>query len=265
MKIAIVNESTAPSITRPVLDRICAALNRQQQEHYAKLWQAAPIPISVADSRAEVPADNETVVLALFDDTPSPGILGYHDVTPEGLPYLDVFTNTIFRYGGTLMDGSSALSVTMSHEVLEAAVDPYCNLWAEDAQGIEHAFELGDATEGDSYDVDGVAMSNFIGPRWFDPKGGSRGPFDFMGLCSKPFERRPHSYEILRTASTDVHTATSRIMTARMIDETRKTFVEPRARHVMLAHFPADYPEWKIEQKRRPHSRASRRGMVFAS
>jgi hypothetical protein len=147
-------------------------------------------------------------------------------VTPDGRAYARIFWGPIQANGGTLTTGELSLSSVISHEVLEAIGDPYANWWA-DGPDYEHALELADPVEGDSYDIGGVSVSNFVGPKWFR-KGD--GPYDWMGKLSAPFTMTPGGYMIVRTSSTDV----------------RQIF----------AH---DYPEWKKALKEHPASRTARR------
>ena len=48
-------------------------------------------------------------------------------------------------------------------------VDPNCNLWASDGKTRNYSFEVCDPVEAPTYDVDGVSVSNFVTPAWFDP------------------------------------------------------------------------------------------------
>jgi hypothetical protein len=57
------------------------------------------------------------------------------------------------------------------------------------------ALELCDATQGDSYSINDVAVSNFLLPAYFDPLE-QTGPFDHLGVVSGPFVIRPGGYAI---------------------------------------------------------------------
>lgn len=52
-----------------------------------------------------------------------------------------------------------------------------------------------DRTQGDHYDVLGVTMSNFLGPRAFRE---GIGPYDYMQVLKSPWELRPGGYVIRR-------------------------------------------------------------------
>src|SRR5690242_179542 len=64
------------------------------------------------------PADHWWVVI--LDDTTEPGALGFHDLTPKGLPQGLVFARTDLKFG-------DQWSVTTSHELLEMLGDPNGN------------------------------------------------------------------------------------------------------------------------------------------
>jgi hypothetical protein len=55
------------------------------------------------------------------DADPTQGVLGYHSMSPGGVPY--IFANVLGR-GVTLADVMDAYAVTLSHEMAEMTVDP---------------------------------------------------------------------------------------------------------------------------------------------
>jgi hypothetical protein len=122
--------------------------------------------------------------MAVLDDADQAGALGYHDVTNEGLPLGKVFAKT------TLADHGK-VSVTLSHEVLEMLADPDVNLLCEVRDGHARryfAYEVCDAVEADNlgYDINGVTVSDFVTPAYFEtflPKGRT---FDFKNHLSGP-------------------------------------------------------------------------------
>jgi len=63
--------------------------------------------------------------------------------------------------------------------------------------------EAADRVEADSYDIDGVTVSNFNTPECFEPPKNLHGvKFDYLGLSTKPNEIRPGGY----AQKFDVHT-----------------------------------------------------------
>jgi hypothetical protein len=131
-----------------------------------------------------------------LDDSDDADALGYHDLTDQGQPISKVFVKDT-------LDSGEVVSVTACHELCEMAIDPIANLWAEDGDGKDYAYEMCDAVEEDTFDVvlSGslrVSMSNFVTPAWFEPflhPAGTK--FDYMGLLKKPFSMTSGGYVIV--------------------------------------------------------------------
>jgi len=81
--------------------------------------------------------------------------------------------------------------VTLSHELLEMLADPWINWCAQGSDGRIYALEVCDAVESDSlgYKIDGVLVSDFITPSWFEPTQADR--IDFKKRVSRPMELAP--------------------------------------------------------------------------
>ena len=203
--VAIVNESSR--LADADLDTIVEALTLQLARDVLPAWWSLPFPISVVRGLDQVgPAAFPLVVL----DTPDQaGALGYHSETPDGRPYGRVFVSPTLDAGGTILSGPNAVSVTLSHEVIELVGDLSCNLWAERADGSQVARELADPVEGDAYDIalDGgrtVSVSNFVLPAWFSPRSPQGVPTDYLGKLFEPFAMTPGGYMIVRSTSGEV-------------------------------------------------------------
>jgi hypothetical protein len=143
--------------------------------------------------------------IVLFDTSDEAGDLAYHDVSPNGAPYASVFCTTILDQDGTWIDGPDSISVAASHEVVETLADPACNRYADGYDGYLYAFETADATEADSYNIRGVAVSNFVYPDYFNPWATKRRghKLDHMGVIKKPFEVRPGGYTMRHRGQAD--------------------------------------------------------------
>jgi len=48
-------------------------------------------------------------------------------------------------------------------------IDPIANLWAQATNRTQYAYEMCDPVEEDTFMVDGIKMSNFVHPSWFEP------------------------------------------------------------------------------------------------
>lgn len=124
-------------------------------------------------------------LLGVFDDADQAGALGYHDLARGGLPLGKVFAKTTIEEGGKW-------TVTFSHELLEMLADPNINLCAFDEEAARlYAYEVCDAVEADElgYDIDGVTVSDFVLPGWFEPMHvGKHEKFAFRSHVTAPFQ-----------------------------------------------------------------------------
>jgi len=66
--------------------------------------------------------------MAFLDSADVQNALGYHDLTPDGLPLSKVFVQTTVQAG-------QKVSVTASHELAEMLVDPAINLCSTGPEG----------------------------------------------------------------------------------------------------------------------------------
>lgn len=116
--------------------------------------------------------------IILQDGLDEPDALGYHDVIagrPTGL--VDV--------AGTI-DVGGKWTVTLTHELAEMIVDPWCLSAAQCSSSSWVAQELCDPVEDDRYALTyaDVACTDFVLPSYFAP--GSKGPFDAGGHLTHP-------------------------------------------------------------------------------
>lgn len=112
--------------------------------------------------------------------------LGYHDEDENGNPYIRVADLPGYDW-----------RTTASHECLELAKDSSANLWAQAGSRQLVAYELADPVEGDTYEIDGVPMSNFVLPAWFDPRASAGSRLDFLGKLSQPLTMTAGGYMIV--------------------------------------------------------------------
>jgi hypothetical protein len=130
--------------------------------------------------------------MVFLDDADQPQALAYHDLTPDGLPEAKVFVKT------TLAD-KQLVSVSASHELVEMLVDPAINMMTTGPDPkATYAYESADPVEETDFPVDGIPMSNFVYPSYFEifHKPGSV-QFDYMKKVNKPFQILPGGYQIV--------------------------------------------------------------------
>jgi hypothetical protein len=127
-----------------------------------------------------------------LDDADSPGALGYHDLTKNGLPLSKIFVKTTLSVG-------DKVSVTACHELAEMMIDPAINLWSDGPLGTLYAYEMCDAVEDEEFLIDGIAMSDFVYPAYFElfhkPKSVQ---FDYLKKVTKPFQILKGGYSLVR-------------------------------------------------------------------
>lgn len=181
MRIAIINQTSVLSATQT--RKIATALRAQALE-LAELWERVPAEVRLYASLASIPRG--ACIIALLDDADQAGVLGYHDVTPDGRSYARVFAKTILDAGGTVLTGPLSVSACASHEMCEAFCDPGAQLWATiDGTGGQVALEACDPVQDSSYVLKGVAVSDFVLPAYFNPFD-TKGPYSRLGAVTAP-------------------------------------------------------------------------------
>jgi hypothetical protein len=182
--IACINKATV-DLGVP-FDKLTATLQKCYDQYFLPIWG---YPVKLYNTKAAKPSDWQFVY---FDDADTADDLGYHDLTRNGQPISKVFVKT------TLAD-HELVSVTACHELFEMVIDPIANLWAEAADGTEYAYEMCDAVEENTFPVDGIQMSNFLHPAWFEPFKHPPGTkFDHLGLLKRPFTLSKGGYAIIK-------------------------------------------------------------------
>lgn len=200
MPVAVLNRSSVLSDTE--VSDIVDAL-RKQGRHFDDVW-GIDWRLNFA-SKKQISRDNwgGRANLVALDNSDVANALGYHDLTPDGFPLGKVFAHTVQNFKGVV-------SATFSHELAEMALDPRINLTAEDtSRGVFVAYEACDSVEADAlgYEIDGVLVSDFVTPEFFDPTALSRPGSTFCygdrtyrqgkAQLSKPFQLASGGYELI--------------------------------------------------------------------
>ncbi len=129
--------------------------------------------------------------LVFLDDADVDGALAYHDLTTGGFPLSKVFVKTTIGNG-------ELVSVSASHELVEMLVDPAINMMTTGPGNLMYAYESADPCEALSFKVNGIPMSDFVYPSYFEAFRKPRSTrFDYMRAISKPFEILPGGYQII--------------------------------------------------------------------
>jgi len=184
MIISIINHTNG-KISDEELQGAIRAINRQIREDFEPYWHIGaelrlegrsgktPSKQSLADMRGDA-------VLYLWDSVDVEDALGYHDLTNGSVPYGFVFTELAKEL-------KEDWTVTLSHEALELIGDSEVNLLVQGPHPVDvkrtvfHWYEMCDAVQAESYDIDGVKVSNFVLPLYFTGGRGKRRPERFSG------------------------------------------------------------------------------------
>jgi hypothetical protein len=165
-------------------DALIAAMQKFVDEHFALVWGT---PATLVKSTGFLKG---AWAMAFLDAARDASLEGYHDVTPEGLPMSKVFVKNILKQ-------KDLVSVAASHELAEMLVDPAANLYSTGPKKNRlYDYEVADPVEESHFKVDGIPMTNFVYPSYFEifhKKGSTR--FDHMETLDLPFQLHEGGYQ----------------------------------------------------------------------
>jgi hypothetical protein len=187
-----------PEFLQKVADTCALQLNRDSSPYWAGAFSGRV----AANAQDVKPDELEFDIVDALPD--APGAEAYHAATGADLPDAFLALSTC----STLDDVSTGIS----HELLEIQGDPGCNRWCDDFAGKEHAQELCDAVQANSYKIGDVAVSDFLLPAWFQGPA-AQGPYSFCQATgqgsgttnapSAPAATTQGGYQLERTSATD--------------------------------------------------------------
>lgn len=172
-----------------------AAVSRQVIEHLAPAWDALGAGVTFYPGGAgTVPAG--AIVVHIGDTSDIPGDAGYHTLAGDQ-PVAHVFAKTITDGGGGILTAGEGFAVycvaqVLSHEICETFVDPKVQELADDFASHAWIIEVGDVVNENGYLIDGVQMSDFALPSFFDPNGAA--PYSYADIPPSPFSLPPGGY-----------------------------------------------------------------------
>jgi hypothetical protein len=172
-QIALVSET--PRVKVKDLMRVAAALQKQAMRDLNPMWKVQATVDAFA-SLDDVPLGYWPLIIV--DDVPNAA--GIH-LDEDGQPY-------------ALAEAGPGWSLTASHECLEMLVDPFGNrlvagLSPKKGQGrVEFLVEVCDPSESKEfgYTVNGVLVSDFYAPSYFDPVAAPAVRYSFTQAITKP-------------------------------------------------------------------------------
>jgi hypothetical protein len=187
--VAVTNASTCLSDTQ--VSAAIPALQRQVTLDFRAYWG---VDCELMFLTKDEPLAAGWWQILVTDNPDQAGALGYHELSSRGTPLGKVFA-------GLDLESGASWTVTLSHELLEMLADPWINWCAQGADGKVYALEVCDAVEADrlAYEIDGVLVSDFITPSWFEPTEADR--VDFKQRIAKPLELASGGYISVLNAS----------------------------------------------------------------
>jgi hypothetical protein len=182
--IAVFNRATTPLGVN--FDALITAMQAFVDQHVAPVWGT---PAKLVKSTGFI---KDAWAVVFLDDADQPGALAYHDLTPDGLPLSKVFVRTTLKNG-------DLVSVSASHELVEMLVDPAINMMTTGPDPkIIYAYESADPVEALSFKVNGIPMTDFVYPSYFEVfRKPSSVRFDHLNKVKRPFQILPGGYQIV--------------------------------------------------------------------
>jgi hypothetical protein len=202
MLIAILNQSTL--VSDADVAKMTQAIAAQVRLDVAPLWDRAPAAVIFYTDPKDVPVAAHGIALVdTIEDQPK-GVLGFHTEDQGGKLWGVVAAQPELQNGGKATTGDWSVSSVLSHEVLEMYIDPNCNLWANDGHGKAYSFEVCDPVEAPTYVVNGVSVSNFVTPAWFDPLSDpATAQYDKLSKLKAPFSILKGGYVVYESAGSE--------------------------------------------------------------
>ncbi|MGZ4215350.1 MAG: hypothetical protein ACXVHB_10590 [Solirubrobacteraceae bacterium] len=209
--MALTEHVAIVSIAREVptrdLMQVAAAVQKQVTRDFSPLWGIAAT-VDAFEDLASVPSDYRPVVL--FGDLAElSGQLESRIGEREAQAVVDVLESddiagihlaAITRQPFSLASVSGAWTVTVSHETLEMLADPYGNRLVaavhplNRAKRVNYLLEVCDPCLATYYTVNGLPVSDFYTPRYFDPVRTDSVRYSFTGAIEAPLEILPGGY-----------------------------------------------------------------------
>ncbi len=179
--VALVPDS--PAVTLADVSAVVAAVQKQVTRDFGPLW-GINATVDAFEKLESVPIDYWPVIVR--DDIKEPGAAGYH-TDDHGQPF-------------SLVQADPGWELTASHEVLEMLADPFGNRTVAGPPPpnspapvsrftrVVYLVEVCDPCEGEqfAYEVNGIQLSDFITPHYYDPNGATGVQYSFRGSIKEP-------------------------------------------------------------------------------
>ena len=173
--VALVSEES--SITPSELTRVAAALQKQAVRDFGPIWEIEAT-VDAFTKLEDLPLDYWPIIVK--DDIGDPSAAGFHD-DEQGQPF-------------SLVQFDRGWHLTASHELVEMLADPFGRRMVAGespvaGQGrVKFLVEVADPSEDAkfSYTINGIQVSDFYTPRYFDPVRASGVRYSYTGAITSP-------------------------------------------------------------------------------
>lgn len=199
--------SASPKVGLRDLAPVAAAVMRQINEHFAPFWGLTGTVTPFASQ--------DTVPLAYWRVTVVPGPL------PNGMIGVHrAENNQPYAY----VSDHGQWSAAVSHEVLEMLVDPTLSKFKAatlpgSSRRVNFLVEVCDPCQAVAYPVDGVAVSDFVTPSYFEPGSGGGTQYSYQRAIDRPYGVAANGYLVWHDPVSGRYTAyTTDGTTGRRVD-----------------------------------------------
>lgn len=188
MRISVINHTNG-AVKDTELQEVIRAVNQQVEHDFRPYWHKEGLlrldghAHSSDSDRQHIDLRGDAIIY-IWDEVDPEGALGFHALNNKGIPYGMVFKQMSDELG-------EHWSVTFSHELLELLMDPEANMLVagphpsgEDRM-VFHWCEVCDAVQTQHYDINGVAVSNFVLPLYYTQGDEFDGRNDFLRYNSR--------------------------------------------------------------------------------
>ncbi|MFE9629717.1 hypothetical protein [Streptomyces sp. NPDC006463] len=175
VQLALVSETQTNQITPSQLTRVAAALQKQATRDFGPIWDVNAT-VDAFERLEDVPVGYWPLIVV--DDVPDAA--GFH-TDENGQPF-------------SLIEFGESWSLTASHEMLEMCADPFGNRLVSgksrhpDQGMVEFLVEVSDPSEAEEfgYTINGLLVSDFFTPRFYDPVKVEGARYSFGGHIEEP-------------------------------------------------------------------------------
>lgn len=188
-QVALVSETQ--SVKFAEVAKVSAALQKQAARDFSPVWEITAT-VDAFEKLEDVPVDYWPIII--MDDIQDKHAGGYH-TDDSGQPF-------------SLVQFSDAWQLICSHECLEMLGDPFGRRIhagappkevtgdAASLQRVQYLVEVCDPCEDKtfSYTINGIPVSDFITPHYYDPVGSTGVRYSFTGAVTRPHEVLDNGY-----------------------------------------------------------------------